>query len=192
MALFYRGIGVGTYDYTKDARISGFAPRSPSIPSGNTIDILLQHIAGENTASPFVSLTRSFGVAWSYAVFHSRAVPSNIQPAHVYQIQFPDPLPPSPQLIDPIKDISNALPPPHASLSYQHDGGPEFLLGIADSRMKRYRNKNIRIPPNKIGNRPPNLSNELEALVNTLRDAEVIVMGNIPSNFITNRFDVWR
>jgi hypothetical protein len=66
MPLYYRGAGVGTYWHERDARIEGF---SPWRPSGDTsTNYLIQHIVRGTVVSPFVSLTRSYGVAHSYAV----------------------------------------------------------------------------------------------------------------------------
>ena len=46
-------------------------------------------------------------------------------------------------------------------------------------------------PPAGGAPRPPNLSLELETLVRALRDAEVLIVGTIPTTCIINRIDVY-
>jgi hypothetical protein len=114
MPIFYRGAAIGTYWHSHDARKVGFTPQSPGMQA-NT-NRLANHIVRGTVASPFISLTRSYGVAWSYAVFLSRTQPRRSQPAYVYEIEIDDPPPLGLQLLDPIKEVANALPPPLSQL----------------------------------------------------------------------------
>jgi hypothetical protein len=180
MPIFYRGAGVGTYWHLNDARLTGFTPQAPGIAS--SIDRLMQHVSRGTVSSPYISLTRSYGVAWSYAVVFSRTRPTQNNPACVYEIEINDPLPHGFQLIDPVKEVAAAAPPPLAAISYQHDGLPEFLLGVMDpKKYKRYRMAPCPQPPPGGGTpRSPNLTIQLETLVRVLRDAEILAVGNIP------------
>ena len=93
------------------------------------------HIARSTVNSPFISLTRSYGVAWRYAMVSSERVPTAGDPAYVHEIEIQEPLPPGLHLLDPVKEVSQMLPSPTSSgPPYQHDGLPDFLLGIVDPR----------------------------------------------------------
>ncbi len=81
MAIFYRGAGVGTYWHTHDARQTGFVARSPQMPF--SVDRLMLHIARGTVNSPFISLTRSYGIALNYANFFGTEVPTREYPAYV-------------------------------------------------------------------------------------------------------------
>ena len=191
MPTFYRGAGVGTYWHMNDARINGFTPQVPGMSP--SIDRLKNHIARGTSASPYVSLTRSYGVALSYAIYGSRTLASQNNPGYVYEIDLSDPLPVGLQLLDPVVEIARSVPEPTFSISYQHDGLPNFLLGIVNPRrMGRYLKVPYPQPPGSMGtNRPPNLTIELEAFVRALRDAEILAVGNIPAAGVTNRHSVF-
>lgn len=190
MAVFYRGAGVGTYWQFNDARIRGFTPQSPGVTA--TVDSLMDHIVQGTVTSPFVSLTRSYGVAFDYAKNFGRKRPTAANPGHVYRIEINDPPLPGLELWDPIVYLGQYLPTPFEP-PYQHDGLPNFLLGIvAPVRMKRYRAASY-VPPPPGGGTPrsPNLSKQLETLVRALRDAEILAVGTIPAACITHRYDVY-
>ena len=70
MALFYKGVGVGTYLHTNDPRTIGMPSRASGM--ANNIDATMRHVARGTTVSPYVSLTRSYGVAEMYALEASR------------------------------------------------------------------------------------------------------------------------
>ena len=79
MALFYRGAGLGTHWWLNDARGAGFMAQAPR--NRESRDRLLQHIGGSTQTSPFISLTRSFAVAFDYAQKGGRGYPSKATPA---------------------------------------------------------------------------------------------------------------
>ena len=190
MAIFYRGAGVGTYWHTNDARLSGFTAQFPGMTA--TTGVLMHHIARGTVASPLISLTRSYGVAEDYAKNAGRKRPSAANPAYVYRIEINDPPPPNLTLWDPIKRVGTHLPGPLAA-AYQHDGQPNFLLGVVDPLgMKLYLSAPYVQPPPATGtSRPPTLTIELETLVRALRDAEIVVVGTIPAACVTFRYDVY-
>jgi hypothetical protein len=189
MALFYRGAGVGTYWHAHDAEKSGFTPQSPGTTP--TTAQLMMHIARGTVRSPYVSLTRSYGVAWNYAVYTSRVRPTRHNPAVVYEVELESPLPRGLELIDPVKEVASGLGDPLVA-TYHHDGEPTFLLGVVDpTRMATYLKAPYLQPPPGGGTpRPPKLTIELETLVRALRDAEVLAVGNIPSASC-KRIEVW-
>src|SRR4051812_25593020 len=85
---FYKGVGVGTHHHSMDWRLSGVPPRSPGSPANGAS--AERHIAFGTTISPYVSLTKSYGVARDYAVNGSISRPTLARPAHVYEFQIPD------------------------------------------------------------------------------------------------------
>lgn len=192
MAIFYRRAGIGTYWHTHDARQTGFVARAPQMPS--TVDRLMLHIARGTVNSPFISLTRSYGIALNYANFFGNEVPTRECPAYVYEIEINEPILPELKLLDPIKELAPILPPPLGNHPpYQHDGGPAFLLGVVDPiNMRKFLTQHAPQPPASAGTpRTPNLTIALETLVRTLRDAEILAEGIIPESCVNHQFEVY-
>ena len=192
MAIFSRGAGINTYWYLNDPIEQGFVARDPEMTPTTTRQML--HIARSTVNSPFVSLTRSYAVAWHYAMVSSERVPTAEDPAYVHEIEIQEPLPPGLHLLDPIKEVAQMLPSPTSSVPpYQHDGLPDFLLGVVDlGRMENFLTQYAKQPPSSEGTpRPPNLTIELETLVRALRDAEILAHGIIPATCVKNRFEVY-
>jgi len=96
-------------------------------------------------------------------------------------------------LFDPVKEVSGLLSPPLAYNSYQHNGLPSFLLGVVDPiRFQKYLSTPVKHPPHVTsGPFTASLSDQLDVLVRTLRDAEIIALGHIPSANVVARYDVW-
>ena len=131
MPIFYRGAGIGTYWYRNDPVRQGFIARDPGMES--TTNRLMLHIARSTVNSPFISLTRSYGVAWHYAMSSSVRIPTPSDPAYVHEIEIQKPLPPNLRLLDPVQEVTRTLPAPTSpGQPYQHDGLPDFLIGIVD------------------------------------------------------------
>ena len=193
MPLFYKGSGVGTYWHGNNAQQTGFTAQFPGMASN--ISILMGHIAHSRTQSPYISLTRSSGVAWEYAIYGGHNPPTPNDPAFIYEIQLDDPLPHGLSLIDPIMQIAASLPTPSSHTSYQHDGHQSYLLGVVDPLlMNNYLKTPVKQPPftQTSSLRIPNHPNAiLEMLVHALRDAEILATGIIPRSCVINRFPVW-
>ena len=148
----------------------------------------MQHVARGNVSSPYISLTRSFGVAREYA-FGGRKQATQANPGYVYELEINDPLPDGLKLLDPVKVVAAAAPPPLASLSYQHDGPQQFLLRVVGP-LQSGEVFCVQPPPENGTRRTPNLSLELETLVRALRDAEILAFGVITASCVINRHDV--
>lgn len=192
MAIFYRGAGINTYWYLNDPIEQGFVARDPEMAPTTTRQML--HIARSTVNSPFISLTRSYAVAWRYAMVSSGRVPTPGDPAYVHEIEIQEPLPTGLQLLDPVREVAQILPsPPSSGPPYQHDGLPDFLLGVVDpARMGDFLTQYVKQPPSSAGTpRPANLTIELETLVRALRDAEILAHGIIPATCVKNSFDVY-
>jgi hypothetical protein len=190
MPHFYKGVGVGTFLHTFNVSSRGIGSRNPG--ASPTATAIMHHIARGTTTSPYISLTRSYAVAERYAIDASRTLPTPGTPAHVYEVDIPDPPPHGLNVIDPLAEIASNNANPLRAPSYHHDGGPSFLLGVVDPVSHRsFLRAPVVNPPGMAGiSRPPNLSLELEAMVFALRDAEVLVVGQLPRALVINRFDV--
>jgi len=190
MALFYKGVGVGTHLHANDPRTIGMSSRASFM--ANNIDATMRHVARGTTVSPYVSLTRSYGVAEMYAREASLTFPTTAVPAYVFEVNIPEPAPAGLILIDPVKVVAAALPLPETSLSYFHDGDKDFILGVASPHlMAPHLHAPIRVPPGSGGaSRAANLTLQLETLVCALRDAEILVLGTVPSSLIGARYAV--
>jgi hypothetical protein len=108
MALLYRGAGPGTYWHLRDARLDGFAPQNPGGAPSN--DLIISHIARGSTRTPYVSFTRSFGVARAYAIPGSVGYSSATQPGYVYEVEVSDDK--ACVIIDPVVEIARNLNKP--------------------------------------------------------------------------------
>ena len=102
MPIFYRGAGINTYWYLNDPIVRGFTARAPGITASPFQQ--MHHIARSTVNSPFISLTRSYAVAWDYAILSSEREPTSNDPAYVYEIEIEDPLPLGLQLLDPVQE----------------------------------------------------------------------------------------
>jgi hypothetical protein len=189
MALLYRGAGPGSWWHVNDARINGFAPHSPGATPSK--DRIVNHIARASIKSPYISFSRSFGIARAYALVGPAGFASAASPGYVYEIEVLDDKMCTP--IDPVVEISKELPSPWESPHYHHDGSPTFLLGVVDPiNGLAHLQQQCVFPPGSLGTpRAPNLSQEMEVFVRALRDAEVLIRGNIPSSIVHNRYDVY-
>jgi hypothetical protein len=196
MPFFWRGAPIGSYWHTNDARLTGFTPRFPSMPP--TVNRVVQHIAMGTASSPFVSLSRSYAVAWAYAVLFSGGRATSSNPAYVYEVEIDPPLPRGLALLDPVQEIASVAHNPLRGCPYHHDGLPSFLLGVVGSGMGHYGMGHYlgQLPPcppvggATLRSYPANLTDELKTLVCALRDAEVLAVGTIPRTWITQRYDV--
>lgn len=190
MPIFYRGSGIGTYWHQNDARVNGFLPRSPGIRHSESR--IIEHVGNGTTTTPYVSLTCSYEIAYDYARHAGHDFPSASEPAYVYEIEIPEPLPSEYTLLDPVKLILEACTPPPAT-PYQHDGGPSFILGVmSPGRLGHLLTKPaVFPPPGGRTPRPPRLSKELEAVARALRDSELLFLGAIPSAWIQKRWKVY-
>ena len=134
MATFYKGAGVGTHWHINNSREVGFEARSPT--TRPTIEALIAHVAESTANSPYISLTRSYAVAWNYAMRGGTDIPTLDKPGYVYEIEIDVPLPSGLKLLDPVKEIALGLPNPvdvyseGGYPSYQHNGLPTLLLAV--------------------------------------------------------------
>lgn len=175
MPRLYKVVGLGTFLHAIDLALHGISSRMPTAPAN--VDAVMPHVARGTTTSPFISLTRSYGVAQDYDRNAGRIFPTRATPAYVYAIDIPDPPPTGMAVIDPVIEVARHLNP-LASPSYHHDGDMNFLLGVVDPNgMAAFLNNPVLSPAGSTPTpRPANLTIELETIVRALRDAEVLVL----------------
>ena len=195
MATFYKGAAIGTHWHINDSREIGFEAISPTAQP--TVEALVKHVAEGTTDSPYISLTCSYAVAWDYAVRGGTDIRTLDKRGYVYEIEIDIPLSSGLEIFDPVKEVAKSLPNPIDLGSeggypfYQHNGLPDFLLGVVRPEgMSRFLVGRQPRPPGPGVPCPPNLTPKLEALVKALRDAEVLLHGHIPSSCVKNRFEV--
>ena len=188
MTLYYRGAGAGTYWNTTDARIGGFVPQSPGLTA--SASRIIQHVAHGMTQSPYISLSRSYSVALSYALDFGTISPTVSMPGYVYELEIDANS--GVRLVDPVKEIVADAGDPFAPLSYHHDGYPTVLLGVVSpSLMAYYLHLHVaQVGGTASSGRPANISHHLRAMTLALRDAEILVFGNVPSACVQMRHSV--
>lgn len=189
MPIYYRGAGVDSYWYRNDARLTGFIPHHPA--AGGGISRILNHSGRGTTASPYVSLTRSYAIARGYALGGRRLATIGC-PGYVYEVEIEENDGCGTRLIDPVQEVVKTLGSPYDHRSYHHDGDAFFLLGIVDplyNEPKLY--QPVRYPPQYQGTpRTPRMHIELEAMVRALRDAEILAFGSIAATQVRARFEI--
>ena len=143
--------------------------------------------------TPCISLTRSYAVAEDYARNAGLAPPTPAAPAYVYVVDVPDPLPAGVAIYDPVEYVASRNRNPVTQPSYHHNGGSKFLLAVVDpsAHGALLTTPPVR-PPGMHGGAPagPILTEQLETMVNALRDAEALIVGSVPRAWIIERFDI--
>lgn len=122
-------------------------------------------------------------------------IPTRENPAYVYEIEIINPLPSDLEILDPIKVVAHNLQNPidiqNDSSFYQHDGLPNFLLGVVDPQnMSNFLIGRQAEPPGPGKRYEHTPSSRLQTLVNSLRDAEILIYGSIPPSCVKKRYDV--
>jgi hypothetical protein len=188
MATFYKGVAGGTTLAAHDLMATGLAPRNPG--GGGSLAAMIAHIRRGTTFSAYISLTKSYGIAENYA--QANRIAPSVGTGHVYEVHIDDPPPQGVTVIDPVAAIAGANANPLRAHTYHHNGDKNFLLGVVDTGSLGHHVLALaREPPNTGATpRPPYLSDDLEALVRALRDAEVLVIGNLPRACFVARYDV--
>lgn len=195
MPTFYKGAGLGTHWHKNDSRRVGFTARSPEATP--TMAAIITHVAAETKDSPYISLTCSYAVAWDYAMKGPRP-PTSDSPAYVYEIEIADAFVSGLILRDPVKEL---LPTLRSVIDtnfqaevpfYQHNGDQTFLIEVANPRILLLPKGRHPQPPGPGEPCAANLTPPFRTLVNSLRDAEILVYQDIPRHYVKRRFNVYR
>ena len=105
----------------------------PTLP-GN-VDSIMRHVALGTTASPYISLTRSYGVAEGYARDAGRAFPTHALPAYVYEFDISTPLPTAiVEVIDPVAEVAARNQKCSSLLQAAGEAYPFVLHGLGVAR----------------------------------------------------------
>ncbi|VIO76096.1 hypothetical protein CI41S_50960 [Bradyrhizobium ivorense] len=185
----YKGVRIGTFLHGQNLMQTGIPARNAR--SSVTVGSIEHHIARGTTTSPLISLTKSFGVARDYALKGSLSKPSATNPAYVYEIDVPDPLPSAIKIVDPVAEIVAAQKlSVLTNSSYHHDGDQSFLHFVVNPLLRAHMSP-MAPRPGGGSSSPVVMTMPLEAMVFALRDAEVLVVGNLPPSMIIHRHDVY-
>ena len=191
MTFLYKGVGVGTFHHTSDLRTTGIVAAGPT--ANAHVAAMVDHIHNNVLTSPFISTSRSAPVAVDYALNGGSvsARPTKANPAHVYRIDLPGKLPGNVKIFDPVQYISDHHKNPLINPSYHHNGAPDFLLALVDP--VRHAAIGTAIPASLPGSKgsAPKSSDVLVAIVNALRDAEIMILGPVLSAWVTHRYDIF-
>lgn len=172
----YKGAARGTYWHKLDASVMGFKMNARH-PAG--VDAVVRHINGGSSTSRYLSVTTSLNVATMYAKAAALdgIATSPSFPAYIYEIDISR-IGPESMLVDPIKVTSSGFPA--GSWAHHHDGDANFLGSLLPY-----------FPPVNGGATPLALaSDEFKAITFSLRDAEILIEGDVPSLAVTRR-EVW-
>lgn len=188
MSVFYKGAGPGTHWWRNNAQLSGFTVAA----TAQSVHAIIRHITSYSHPSPYLSFTASYDVACDYALNGPGGAATPANPGYVYEIDVTLAPGQNLRLIDPAREIISSGPQVGTvpRIPTHHDGSQNLILGIASrSAYPGLLNMSPRRPGTPAP-RPPVIDRELEAVVFSLRDAEVIIAGNVPAACITARYPV--
>ena len=186
MTIFFKGIHPTHALNQSNLSQNGLTAVNPgATPS---LDAMMAHVCYTTRTSPYLSLTKSFGVAEMYA-FGGPVPPTQTSPGYVWEIDILASA--GVKLIDPVQEVAAANSDPFANISYHHDGDMDFLLGIVDPSMLSGSPLKARVPPGQDGPGAPHATKQLRTMVHALRDAEILAVGIIPQSCFRLRHVVW-
>lgn len=165
----YKGAGPGTYWHTHDPRMGqGFLP---PLSQAATLNAIVDHISLGSQKSPCTSFSTSYAVALSYALSGPGGVASPTNPGYVYVIDLGQLLASmQPTMVDPVIEIARQAA---GGLAHRHNGEQGLLAEIAESRP-------LTSPRKRHGGTTnASVSQELHALAWAIRDAEVLLHGQL-------------
>jgi hypothetical protein len=178
----YKGAGPGTYWHLNNPKLNGgfTAGLVPATPNA-----ILRHITRYSAPSPYLSFTTSFAVAREYALSGPAGVATVATPGYVYELDLSSLLV-APTLIDPVIAIAAAS---NGLFSHRHDGAQNLILEVSQGYMS---NGRLSLAPQAGGQSTlPAVSQDLNALIFAIRDAEILVAGNVLSGALVNVHSVF-
>jgi hypothetical protein len=175
----YKGAGPGTHWHTNDARLSGFTAAAHRTRTANAVRT---HIVAYSHPSPYISFTTSYAVARQYALTGPSGIASQHLPGYVYEVDL-SACGANVQVFNPLADLSKS------GLGHQHNGDQDLIIGVAEPH--RHAGLLIANVPHAGGRMlPPSISQSLWALVNAVRDAEVL-LDSVPAGCVVVQHPVW-
>jgi len=174
LPILYKGAGPGTYWHTNDATQSGFTTQ-PGIANRNQI---VNHITANSRPPIYLSFTTSFAVAKRYALYGtSRATQAN--PGFVYSVNLMNM--PNFNAYDPVAEISAGM------LIHGHTGDQRLVVRIA---LDHKRATTLQVDGPNGTKIVPSFSTELRGLTFALRDAEIVIGGNVLASAVIDKLSV--
>jgi hypothetical protein len=177
----YKGVGPGTYWHKNHTSVlsGGFttAAAAPGVAS------IIRHIVNFSRSSAYLSLSTSFAVARSYALDGPGGLATPLAPGYVFEFDLALMKNLKVNTVEPAKELVRN------NGDLWHDGDQRLLVGIA-TNSRRILTKPVP-RPGAAAARPPSFRTDLEAVVRALRDAEVLVHGNLPHQAIGFVHSVW-
>jgi hypothetical protein len=174
----FKGAGPGTHWHINDPKTHGFTSAAHRPHTKNAV---ISHITAYSFPSPYVSFTTSFAVARQYALSGPKGVASRRSPGYVYEIDL-SACTVAPIIFNPIEEISKA------NLAHAHNGDQSLILGVASQAHSRI--LRVTVPHSGGLMALPNISSYMKALVNALRDAEILV-NTVPGTCVVMRHNVF-
>ena len=185
---YFRGAPRGSYWHSNDARKTGFSARSPLSPP--TVFRLINSISQGTYESPYISLTRSYGIAREYSLVGPSGISTKKSPGYVYEITIDKSNTIDINLVDPIKEIARILPSPYSHDSYQHNGSSEYMNYIVQPYAYEPESYIVQ-PDGTVSIKPDEPHIFLTTMVRALRDAEISAYRSLHPSLITNRYEVY-
>lgn len=174
----YKGAGPGTHWHATDPRLNGFTVGAMA----NTANRVIGHITNYSFPSAYLSFSTSYAVARSYALTGPLGVASALAPGYVYEIDL-SAVSTVPTLVDPIAIISAGG---SRAGAHGHNGAGaligEIASGLATPSLAHQCGGGMLTPA---------VSSELRALIFAMRDAEVLINGNVIAGAVVNRHSVF-
>lgn len=190
----YKGAGPGTHWHNTDpASCGGFkAPGGSLGANAASHSTVVTHIAVRNSLgqwtlsaqSPLLSFSMSFAIAREYALSGPGGLASKTQPGVVYEIDLSAVQGWTPSVVNPVAHLCSFNGT--GAHAHQHDGCSTLIYQIAKG-MSSY----TAAPRSGGSSLAPIVSQDLIALVNAIRDAEVLIADQVPAAAIVRRYMVW-
>ncbi|RZL48712.1 MAG: hypothetical protein EOP71_03925 [Variovorax sp.] len=142
----------------------------------------MRHIAlALSRKSNYLSFSTSYDVARRYALDGPYGQASASMPGYVYEIDLAQITGQTQSVVDPIAYIASGS---NGSYAHEHDGSASLLLEVAQG-LTSY------TPAKHCGGSllAPAVSLEFRAMVNAIRDAEILLMHSVPAGAIVDRHD---
>jgi hypothetical protein len=163
MTIIYKGASPNTHWHTNTPISHGrFTAAGQNLPQ--SADRVVAHITQSSRNSPFISFTYSFAVAVQYALDGATVH----DPGFVYEIDTASIK--NPLIYDPIMLLHQ-----NHSAIHKHDGGQDLIIGIASPVACGHILFNPPTRPTGSPAIPPNVSANLAAIINAIRDAELLL-----------------
>ena len=173
--ILYKGAGPGTHWHINDPRLGGFITGAmPATPNA-----VVRHITNYSFPSAYLSFSTSFAIARSYALTGPGGLATTTSPGFVYEIDL-SAITAAPALVDPVHSVSS-----NGMFAHNHNGAGALIAEVALGATAFAQAHQC-----GGGMLTPAVSGHLRALIFAIRDAEVLIGGNVLAGAVVNRHSV--